>query len=93
MKDIKDKLNEGLFGSKIGVLKRLNKIEVKDKEWNALGVAGQSAMSLLLYSIDYIADNVEKFKDYKNTEEAIRDAINNVLHEDGHSKKLFLKDE
>lgn len=93
MKDIKsfiNDINESIFQRSFGVMKRLNKIEVKDSEWETLNSCSQSAMCTLLWAIDYMAENAEKFSNYNSVENAVRDAVNNVLDEHGYSKKLTI---
>lgn len=91
MKTINNFINEGIFSSKIAVLKRLNKIGITDDIWSKLHVHGQSAVITLLDAIDYVGKNADQFGEYKDTTSAIRDAINNALEYRGHSKKLTIE--
>ena len=88
MKTINNFINEGIFSSKIAVLKRLNKIGISDDIWGKLHTHGQNAVTTLLDAIDYIGKNADQFGEYKDTVSATRDAVNNALEYGGYSKKL-----
>lgn len=56
--------------------------------WNELGANGCAAINLLIDAIDYIEDDYEHFSKYKNTETALRDAVNAALDIAGYKKLL-----
>jgi len=80
-------INEFLgFGNKSRLQKIIDVLEVD--HWNELGVNGQSAISTLIAAIDYIEDDYERFSKYKNTENAVRDAVNGALDIGNYKKSL-----
>ena len=79
-------INEFLGFGKTRLTKILDVLEVN--HWDKLGASGQAALTTLIDAIDYIEDNYEKFGEYDNTENAIRDAINNAMKDCGYEKVL-----
>ena len=72
-------INEFLGLGKTRLQKLIDALEIK--HWDELHVSGQHAITILIDAIDYIEDNYDKFAKYKSTENAVRDAVNNVLIE------------
>jgi len=90
MKKINDFINEGIFrrGTGLAITDRLKKFGFDLNSWGQLGVTGQGAVTILVRALDYISDNPEVFADYKDTANAVRDAVNNSLEQGNYNEKL-----
>lgn len=84
-----DNINELLGLGKTRLQKIINVLEIE--HWGELHVSGQHAITILIEAIDYIEDNYDKFAQYQSVENVVRDAVNNVLSENGYDYNDYKK--